>query len=837
LAADWDLLTRVFLHDPPDKALDIRGHEGRAARYCAAALGREIDAATIKADASLADTLAAVAERLPMPTAGADGQRAVAVEEGRLRVCHPLGGTNARSIPTPTMNEAAVAGAIKDIVAGVDASSSRFLALWRLLPDCLIVLDPAYAVLPADTRVPDHSIWHHADSAAALLPANSGTGAAFLSFAIAPVQSFIEAARSLRDLWSGSLILSWLAFEALFPVVEDLGPQALIFPYLRGNPLLERWLHRQPGLAGKIPDPPPEDCARPSLPNRFLALVPAVDAAGLATRCEEAAQTAWRTLAEAVRQRLDHQAGDFPGWDSRWQQQIEEFWEIRSNVLPYRAISDHDLAAFYGGRTFDESWPEPASIRALADLIPPAQRPSYDQKHAGRWQATVDLAARALEARRAIRHVPKGLATTAGSVPQKCALLGTVEQMGPGEFRRSAEFWEKLSASTGLGARLQPNERFSAIALTKRFAVPLFLEKRLGIKGHRRFPDTATVAARPWLDSTPLDWRDTDNGQWLHWHRRDQDPDEPPARGELWEELVEFRRAEDYRPPPTYLAVLVMDGDHIGKWLRGEKNPVIGDVLHPKMRDHFERFGAAATLDEAKRPVGPALHAAISEALTNFAIRIAPGIVQEHRGALIYAGGDDLLALLPAQTAVACAAKLASAFTAPDGHWEREDSKPPLLVMGGRATVSAGIAIVHHKEDLRVALGLARQAERAAKQTGRNRLHLFIARRSGERAGETLGWDECTLMTDAVKAFAGGASDRWAYRMRALEPSLRSAPSALQLEMIRQLRRSDEQTRQAIGDLFDRGAFRSDGRSFESVVRLWQAASFLARGRDEGGED
>jgi hypothetical protein len=114
---------------------------------------------------------------------------------------------------------------------------------------------------------------------------------------------------------------------------------------------------------------------------------------------------------------------------------------------------------------------------------------------------------------------------------------------------------------------------------------------------------------------------------------------------------------------------------------------------------------------------------------------------------------------------------------------------------------------------------------------------MFIARRSGERAGEMLGWDECSLMTDAVKAFAGGASDRWAYRMRALEPPLRSVPEAVKLEIMRQLRRSDERTRQAIGDLLDRGAFRNDRRSFESVVRLWQAASFLARGRDQGGDE
>jgi CRISPR-associated protein Cmr2 len=839
VSADWDLLTRIFLHDPPDKALDIRGHEGRAERYLAVALGRDVDAAAIKADAGLADTLAAIAERLPAPTAGAEGERAVSVENGSLQVCHPLG-AGTRQIATPALNEAAVKGAIGSIVEGIDKARSRFLALWRLLPERLAEIDPPYAVLPADTRIPDHTIWHHADTAAALLPANSGEGAAFLSFAIAPVQSFIEAARSLRDLWSGSLILSWLSFRALLPIVEEVGPQALIFPYLRGTPLLDRWLHRQPGLAAGVNDPERDICGRPSLPNRFLALVPAREAAELARRCEGAAQTAWHALADKVREWLNGKVGEFAGWDALWQKQIDEFWDIRSSVLPYRSISDDALAAFSGARTFGEAWPHADKIRRLADCIPPAERPGYDQKHAGRWQATLDLAARALEARRSIRHVPTNAVPINGEVAEKCALLGTVERMGPANRARNREFWDTLSPSRDggreaielQGVRLRPREYFSAVALTKRFAIPAHLAHELGLGRHHRFPDTATVAARPWLERAHLAWREDANGQWLYWRKADQDENENPAPPQLWNSIRDARETIGW--PPAYLAVLVMDGDYMGRWLRGEKNQAIGEVLHPKLRDYFATKGAGKTLQQARRPVGPALHAAISEALTNFATYIVPGIVEKHQGELIYAGGDDVLALLPTETAIACAAALREAFTTQGGYW-RENGGRDLLVMGRRATVSAGIAIVHHKEDLRFALGLARRAERAAKQQGRNRLHLFIARRSGEHAGETLGWDECLEMTEAVKKFVAGASDRWAYRMRALVASL--PPAAFDLEMKRQLARSDDETRSALQGMVERRVFCADGRASESVVRLWQAASFLARSREKGGED
>ena len=294
--------------------------------------------------------------------------------------------------------------------------------------------------------------------------------------------------------------------------------------------------------------------------------------------------------------------------------------------------------------------------------------------------------------------------------------------------------------------------------------------------------------------------------------------------------------------PPAYLAVLAMDGDNMGAWLRGDMSPSLETALQPRMREYFVRLGAVENL-KAKRPVSPALHAAISEALTNFASRIAPAIVTRHKGELIYAGGDDLLALLPTETVIVCASALEGAFRgvgspggAPEGYWrENTEEFGDRLVMGPHATISAGIAVVHHKEDLRAALALARDAESTAKQGGRNHLHLFIARRSGERVGESLGWSECGTMSEAVEKFVDGASDRWLYKLRSLVPAL--PEEAFDLELKRQLGRSDPDTSKALSGLVDSNAFHAQGRSPEKVVRLWQAAAFLARGRDEGGED
>ena len=67
------------------------------------------------------------------------------------------------------------------------------------------------------------------------------------------------------------------------------------------------------------------------------------------------------------------------------------------------------------------------------------------------------------------------------------------------------------------------------------------------------------------------------------------------------------------------------------------------------MVGYYQKLGQQAQDGlNARRPVGPALHASISEALNNFASHVAPGIVEKHNGTMIYSGGDDVLALLPA---------------------------------------------------------------------------------------------------------------------------------------------------------------------------------------------
>jgi CRISPR-associated protein Cmr2 len=367
------------------------------------------------------------------------------------------------------------------------------------------------------------------------------------------------------------------------------------------------------------------------------------------------------------------------------------------------------------------------------------------------------------------------------------------------------------------------------------------------------FADTATLAAQPWLAQLPDDllintksgdW----NGQWLHWPRRDADSEEDACPDDVWGKIRDAKKT--LGPPPSYYAVLMLDGDNMGDWLAGQNSPAIRAAIHPDMVKYFEKLRDTKPGLDAKRPVSPSLHGAISEALGNFAQYVAPAIVAEHQGELIYAGGDDVLALLPTQTVLACANALKRAFRgevgcnagAPEGFY-RVEGRGDLLVMGTKATASVGIAVVHYKEDLRAALEMAREAERAAKKEGKDRVSLTVARRSGEHASATVPWALVSELAKAVKAFAA-ASDRWAYRMREVLPVFAEGgppEEAFKAELQRQLDRAeDEATRKLpVAKFYDDLRNCSDEKEWHvtatRLITLWQSASFLARGRDVAG--
>lgn len=136
-----------------------------------------------------------------------------------------------------------------------------------------------------------------------------------------------------------------------------------------------------------------------------------------------------------------------------------------------------------------------------------------------------------------------------------------------------------------------------------------------------------------------------------------------------------------------------------------------------------DRMGVA--IDEQAK-LGVDKHRELSQKLSQFAKSVKMIVEVENSGSCIYAGGDDVLALVPLHRAVVCARTLAEKFQAEmkDFPTDTDGRKSP--------TLSVGLAVGHHLDPLQDTLELARNAERAAKRVrGKNALAITVSKRSG----------------------------------------------------------------------------------------------------------
>ena len=100
--------------------------------------------------------------------------------------------------------------------------------------------------------------------------------------------------------------------------------------------------------------------------------------------------------------------------------------------------------------------------------------------------------------------------------------------------------------------------------------------------------------------------------------------------------------------PETYYGLVLVDGDRMGAWLAGDEGRLPLEFrFHSKIRGDLNRIPELRPYLKALRPGSPARHQAISSALNAFALGLARYVVEHlFMGKLIYAGGDDLLAMV-----------------------------------------------------------------------------------------------------------------------------------------------------------------------------------------------
>lgn len=498
-----------------------------------------------------------------------------------------------------------------------------------------------------------------------------------LALTVGPVQEFISAARRTRDLWFGSYLLSEIS-KATAKAVQDRGG-TLVFPAARSD-------------ADLNPDSPL------NVANVIVAeLRDGLEPAAVAQTAKDAARARWRSFADPV-----FEASQAVITPDIWRDQVDDVIEF------YAAWVEHSFESYQADRS--------RLMRLLA----------------GRKRCRDFLPARGR-----------------AGVP-KSSLDGLRESV-----LRPPERWPVRSRRR---LRVQDGEQLDVVALVKRTWVPT--------AGNPRYPSVARVAADPWLRGVGaeklrpvLDACENLGSGAIHALDTSDEHGHPhysafPFEGtavfrsrhrdlqqeaELTDaELTPLARAlslltHEFGEPSPYLAVLVADGDRMGR--------------------------ALSQLDSAES------HRAFSQALATFAGK-AREVVHQRRGVLVYAGGDDVLAFVPVDQCIACARGLHDSF--------RHASQ---AASGADLTLSVGVAVAHFMEPLEDLLDYGRAAEKHAKQprpedgeqNDRNALAVHVIKRGGGPVAIRANWagePDQQLQTLATWIAARAVPGRVAYDLR-----------------------------------------------------------------------
>lgn len=163
-----------------------------------------------------------------------------------------------------------------------------------------------------------------------------------------------------------------------------------------------------------------------------------------------------------------------------------------------------------------------------------------------------------------------------------------------------------------------------------------------------------------------------------------------------------------------YYAIVVFDGDSMGKWLSGDKDFVKIDI-------DLKEF-----------------HKALSEALGKFA-NVCSNYLTSPKGKSVYAGGDDFLGFV----------NLSYLLNVLDyfyGQFEEQVNKPlnKYFQNNQKMSFSAGIAIAHYKTPLSEVINSARAMEVEAKSIDKqkNAFAFTVLKHSGETQSCKLKWKD-----------------------------------------------------------------------------------------------
>lgn len=617
-------------------------------------------------------------------------------------------------------------------------------------------------------------------------------------FTITPVQKFVTTARKTEDLWLGSYILSHLNATAIESIYAEEGIK-IIYPSIEGVSPFKSWQNA--------------DITLPSFPNLFLAMSETFQIEELSQKMQYVEAVVQCEFEKMARHAVEFfvsivgkRTWNSTGADDIFKRQIKNFLQLYWVILSRSNESYQDWYAQTGARL--------ASVKNCR---------AFDQvSESGR----------------------------------KCSLCGDREIFHDGKTD-AMQWWRRFAQRSAKYCR--QSEALCIVCLTKRLATDYFGEKYSEIK-QLSFPSTSEVstadfklqiakdeAYKTFVEAVNALKDDNDNqievtvnpvpklqeiqrswnvdGDWLF--EESFSPQNLERYYGISEEAQRrqqqnIKRCNDLRrdlvnkvgfEPSRYYAVIALDGDGMGQ-----------------------------TISQARDSKA---HTKISSELNEYTTKVRQIVEKNYLGKLIYAGGDDVLALANLADLFSILHELQNDF--PNLNSEEESA----------STASAGVCIAHCKVPLGDVLERARTMERAAKSVdGKDALGLALLKHSGNISQTVFKWeyldvdgkgiDMITVSQNLVGLIkTGEVSKKFMYNFRDVFARLTNLtgdfelPGIVEAELERLIwravsekARSDERIQERISEnVKDLTKLLAEKRvKFEDFIGFLEIVNFIARG-------
>lgn len=502
----------------------------------------------------------------------------------------------------------------------------------------------------------------------------------YFHFTLGPVQGFVAQARRTRDFWAGSFLLSWLSGVAMLAIKEQGGD--ITFPIPPDG--YREWLKGEG--TGDAP-------RQGAIPNRFKAMQATVPADFDGKMVADAVRQAWQALAEHVWQQ-DLQLVGGAQTKAIWDRQHAHFWEISwaittdenaSNLLDRRKNWRNHLPPPEPGVKCNlmEGWQELSGIEAMDKKGNESRRKFWEKVRIETSDTDFSenemLCALAFVKRRFARHF-ESFNTSLDVGNKKLTLKGwKLATSVPSVAYMAAVHWLENLLKNHTGNELQSllDVGQDLVADNERdVRIQCLIQASSGSKLKR--------------DLVALD------GGLFFEHERANHKTYPRRDSiKTFEGALKNLELPEKSPSPFY-AVLLMDGDSLGTHMSKKEN---------------------------QEPIAKALNA-FTQAV--------PAEVEKHNGFLIYAGGDDVLALLPLEDALPCALACRNVYA--------DKFKPYPNIT---TTLSGAVVFAHVK----VALGeVLRQShtildDKAKEGAGRDAIAIQVIKPGGEHLCWAQPWE------------------------------------------------------------------------------------------------